>query len=83
MTATIRPSTTRAGVEQVAAAAMSAAASAPRLNGIIDAVKSIHREYGMLGFFRGFYPRLIVTTPSVAISWTAYETAKSALAGHI
>lgn len=83
MTATIRPSTTRAGVEQVAAAAMSAAASAPRLNGIIDAVKSIHREYGMFGFFRGFYPRLIVTTPSVAISWTAYETAKSALAGRI
>ena len=81
MTATIRPATTRAG--EVAAAAMSAAASAPRLNGILDAVKSIHREYGAFGFFRGFYPRLLVTTPSVAISWTAYETAKAALAGRV
>eukprot|EP00619_Florenciella_sp_RCC1007_P001526 CAMPEP_0205908308 /NCGR_PEP_ID=MMETSP1325-20131115/3128_1 /ASSEMBLY_ACC=CAM_ASM_000708 /TAXON_ID=236786 /ORGANISM="Florenciella sp., Strain RCC1007" /LENGTH=73 /DNA_ID=CAMNT_0053274489 /DNA_START=65 /DNA_END=283 /DNA_ORIENTATION=- len=73
MTATVRPTTARVSVEQVAAAAIASAASAPRLNGIIDAVKSIHRESGPFGFFRGFYPRLIVTTPSVAISWTAYE----------
>lgn len=56
---------------------------AVRLTGFVDAAVTIYNEAGALGFMRGLLPRLIVTTPSVAISWTAYESAKSLIAGRL
>mmetsp|Transcript_6778 Transcript_6778/g.7792 ORF Transcript_6778/g.7792 Transcript_6778/m.7792 type:complete len:386 (+) Transcript_6778:442-1599(+) len=50
-----------------------------RYNGMLDAMKTIYLEEGLRGFTRGLKPRLMVNAPSVAISWTAYETAKSCL----
>lgn len=50
-----------------------------RYKGIMDAAKQIHAAEGAMGFFRGMVPRLLVHTPSVAISWTTYETVKDML----
>jgi hypothetical protein len=49
--------------------------------GMVDMVKLIYAQEGMRGFMRGMIPRMIVHAPSVAISWTAYETAKMVLEG--
>ncbi|GAB5029707.1 mitoferrin-like protein [Nannochloropsis oceanica] len=50
-----------------------------RYKGILDAARQIHAAEGVVGFFRGMLPRLLVHTPSVAISWTTYETVKDFL----
>lgn len=50
-----------------------------RYKGIVDAARQIHAAEGYAGFFRGVVPRLLVHTPSVAISWTTYETVKELL----
>jgi len=42
----------------------------------LDALRSILREEGPRGLFRGALPRVALHAPSVAISWTAYEAAK-------
>ncbi|KAL7538593.1 hypothetical protein ACHAWF_006145 [Thalassiosira exigua] len=42
----------------------------------LDALRSILEEEGWRGLFRGTLPRVAMHAPSVAISWTAYETAK-------
>lgn len=52
---------------------------AHRYNGLADAARKIYAQEGAKGFMRGLKPRLIVHTPSVAISWTAYESAKAFL----
>eukprot|EP00903_Cladosiphon_okamuranus_P011371 g10719.t1 len=44
--------------------------------GLLDAARQIHAAEGAAGFFRGALPRLLVHMPSVAISWTTYETVK-------
>lgn len=48
----------------------------PKYNGLSDAFRSIVREEGYAGLFRGIGPRLMTHTPSVAISWTVYEAMK-------
>jgi solute carrier family 25 (mitochondrial iron transporter), member 28/37 len=45
--------------------------------GLADAVRQISAAEGYRGFFRGLVPRLLVHMPSVAISWTTYETVKT------
>jgi solute carrier family 25 iron transporter 28/37 len=45
-----------------------------------QAVKSILRQEGVRGLFKGSLPRMLSHTPAVAISWTTYETAKQWLA---
>jgi solute carrier family 25 iron transporter 28/37 len=47
-----------------------------RYNGLTDAFQSIVREEGYMGLWRGLAPRMMTHAPAVAISWTAYETAK-------
>jgi hypothetical protein len=47
--------------------------------GILDAARKIYAVEGLGGFFRGMGPRLLVHTPSVAISWTTYEVVKDFL----
>jgi solute carrier family 25 protein 44 len=42
-------------------------------------VKSIYRDEGLGGFFRGLYPYLIVYGPGSAIWWMAYEWTKRIL----
>lgn len=54
-----------------------------RLHGALDAARAIYCEAGLAGFMRGAVPRLLVSSPSVAISWTAYEVAKSYLRDHV
>ncbi|KAG5180363.1 mitoferrin-like protein [Tribonema minus] len=44
--------------------------------GFVDAAREIRAVQGWSGLFRGVVPRLMVHAPSVAISWTTYETAK-------
>jgi len=44
-----------------------------------EAARTIWKEAGVGGYFRGVVPRVLVHSPAVAISWTAYEAAKSAL----
>jgi solute carrier family 25 (mitochondrial iron transporter), member 28/37 len=43
--------------------------------------RSVVAEEGYISLLRGAVPRILVHAPSVAISWTAYEFAKSILAG--
>lgn len=42
----------------------------------LQAFRSIVAEEGYRGLFRGTAPRVAMHAPAVAISWTAYETAK-------
>ncbi len=50
-----------------------------RYTGLVDAMTHIYKEEGLNGFTKGLRARLFVHTPSVAISWTAYESAKGLL----
>mmetsp|Transcript_19281 Transcript_19281/g.37793 ORF Transcript_19281/g.37793 Transcript_19281/m.37793 type:complete len:464 (-) Transcript_19281:1158-2549(-) len=50
-----------------------------RYTGLVDTAKRVYQEEGLRGFARGLKPRLMVHAPSVAISWTTYETAKNLL----
>eukprot|EP00924_Labyrinthula_sp_SR-Ha-C_P005491 snap_masked-scaffold_62-processed-gene-0.22-mRNA-1 protein AED:0.22 eAED:0.22 QI:0/-1/0/1/-1/1/1/0/378 len=52
-----------------------------KYRGLADAVQKIFREEGVRGFARGSLARVLVHTPSVAISWTTYESAKRILMG--
>mmetsp|Transcript_29607 Transcript_29607/g.48850 ORF Transcript_29607/g.48850 Transcript_29607/m.48850 type:complete len:388 (+) Transcript_29607:98-1261(+) len=58
--------------------------SCPKLSSerleVRQAVKSILRQEGVAGLFKGSLPRMLSHTPAVAISWTTYETAKQWLA---
>lgn len=47
-----------------------------KYQGISDALKSILKEEGAVGLFRGIIPRICSHTPAVAVSWTTYETVK-------
>jgi solute carrier family 25 iron transporter 28/37 len=42
-------------------------------------IAQIIKDGGYAGFFRGMGARMLVHAPSVAISWTAYETFKTFL----
>lgn len=67
------------GKKAVAEASSEVARAAEHLGGFVDAGRAIHAEFGAAGFFRGMVPRLLVSAPSVAVSWTAYEYGKSLL----
>ena len=47
--------------------------------GLVDTLSQIKSTEGTAGLFRGVVPRLLVHTPSVAISWTTYEFVKNVL----
>lgn len=47
-----------------------------KYEGFNHALKSIVREEGAIGLCRGMMPRILMHSPAVAISWTAYEGAK-------
>mmetsp|Transcript_19221 Transcript_19221/g.18463 ORF Transcript_19221/g.18463 Transcript_19221/m.18463 type:complete len:430 (-) Transcript_19221:91-1380(-) len=49
----------------------------PKYNTVHDAFRSILKQDGFIGLFRGITPRVLTHTPAVAISWTTYEMAKS------
>ena len=62
-----------------------AANGAPRLGGLggggmFSRANQVLREEGPLAFFRGVGPRVAVSAPSVAVSWTVYESVKAFLA---
>ena len=42
----------------------------------LEAFRSILQEKGYQGLFRGTLPRVALHSPSVAISWIAYEMGK-------
>lgn len=46
---------------------------------IADVARRILSEEGYRGFWRGVGPRVVSQAPAVAISWTVYESAKTAL----
>eukprot|EP00307_Rebecca_sp_RCC1486_P010334 CAMPEP_0119432854 /NCGR_PEP_ID=MMETSP1335-20130426/48593_1 /TAXON_ID=259385 /ORGANISM="Chrysoculter rhomboideus, Strain RCC1486" /LENGTH=194 /DNA_ID=CAMNT_0007458691 /DNA_START=1 /DNA_END=585 /DNA_ORIENTATION=+ len=47
--------------------------------GLAQTLRLVHAEEGIWAFARGLGPRVLYHAPSVAISWTTYETVKSAL----
>lgn len=51
----------------------------PRCRSMWMIAERIWAEDGMRGFMRGIVPRMLVSAPSAAISWTAYEAMKSML----
>lgn len=58
----------------------SASASPPSLSSSA-ALRLILREDGARGLLRGLMPRVLFHVPAAAISWTTYETCKSAMEG--
>lgn len=48
-----------------------------RYYSVTQTIRLIAKEEGVAAFMRGVVPRIMTQTPSVAISWTAYEMAKS------
>lgn len=48
----------------------------PRYHGMLQTAKLLYIEGGFRGFFRGAGARMLIHAPSVAISWTTYETIK-------
>lgn len=50
-----------------------------KYGGFLQTVSKIYKEEGIRGFSRGALSRVLVHAPSVAISWTTYETAKKFL----
>ncbi|CAK9052184.1 Mitoferrin (Mitochondrial substrate carrier family protein F) [Durusdinium trenchii] len=53
-----------------------------KYHGLADTMHKIYRDEGWRGFTRGIRPRIMVHAPSVAISWSTYETAKNLLSDH-
>lgn len=51
----------------------------PEYVGAVDAMRKVYASEGMAGFFKGARARVLVHTPSMAISWSTYELIKSAL----
>ena len=63
---------------------LGAAAAAPqsyrvRYQTSLDAFQAVLREHGARGFWRGIGPRVLQISPSNALSWCAYESAKQHL----
>jgi len=58
-----------------------ATASTPRVKYVsaLQTLSVVLREEGIVGLTRGILPRICQHAPAVAISWTAYETAKRLL----
>eukprot|EP00981_Chlorochromonas_danica_P003303 scaffold642_cov166-Ochromonas_danica.AAC.20 len=56
-----------------------AAAFLKHPEGVRAIVHRLIAEDGAVGFFRGVVPRVLTQAPSVAISWTVYETVKDFL----
>jgi solute carrier family 25 iron transporter 28/37 len=50
-----------------------------RMKSAMQVIRQIWREEGSSGFLRGMTPRVMVHAPAVALSWTAYEAAKTFL----
>lgn len=50
-----------------------------RYYSMVHAYSRIVQEEGYQAFLRGMIPRMLVQAPSVAVSWAAYEVAKSTL----
>jgi hypothetical protein len=61
---------------------ISAAEGSLNTLGMTQMFKQILAEEGVRGFARGVVPRMLVHAPSVAISWTAYESMKCLLMEH-
>lgn len=56
--------------------------SGARVEGMVQAVRTVYRLYGLPGYFRGLSARVIFQMPSTAISWSVYEFFKYALTSH-
>lgn len=50
--------------------------ASPRYYGMLQTAKLLYIEAGFTGFYRGVVARVLIHSPSVAISWTTYETVK-------
>ncbi len=47
-----------------------------RINSFNTAIANIYRRNGIMGFTRGWKPRVVANIPATAICWTSYEMAK-------
>jgi solute carrier family 25 iron transporter 28/37 len=76
-------STLPAGAPRPHSTGTGTGASGVRYRGFFDTAQRIYDMEGLAGFSRGVKPRVMVFAPSVAISWTTYETAKTLLAQYL
>lgn len=67
---------TRATQARMLATATNLDSTIVRYSGWRDALRTIVREEGAAGLFRGVLPRVLMHSPAVAISWTTYEGTK-------
>lgn len=59
---------------QAAQEVLPTAKAQPRpIVGVFNALSTIYRINGLAGFAKGFYARVMFTTPAAAISWSVYE----------
>lgn len=47
--------------------------------GVTDAFKTIYKEEGVIGFYRGLVPNFIKVVPAISVSFYVYETMKQLL----
>jgi len=58
---------------------MQSSALGYQYNGALDALRSIVRNEGVAGLYRGLWPNLLKVAPSIATSFYTYETVKEFL----
>lgn len=46
---------------------------------LFDAMRSIARQEGIRGFYKGIWPNLVKVAPSMASNWLAYEISRDFL----
>lgn len=44
-----------------------------KTNGLVDAIKKVHRVAGIAGFFKGLQARVLYQMPATAVCWSTYE----------
>lgn len=50
-----------------------------RISGVVHAMRTIYKTYGLRGYYRGVTARILYQMPSTAICWSVYEFFKHAL----
>ena len=50
-----------------------------RATGMVDMFKTIVRENGVLGLYRGIFPNFLKVAPAVSISYVVYERVRKEL----
>ena len=47
--------------------------------GIADVLMKVYKHEGILGFYKGLFPRMLYVTPLIAIQYSGYQLIKKSL----